>query len=341
MPTKTPLSRARRSKAEVQNEFDQIQQNLMAQKEDRTTKDEEISRFREREIRETTQSITAEAVVQRLGTMELEVSKALSGLSAQLMAETKLLESLREAVQMERQELERLHQIDIAKTSLELLIEEYGVQKERLEKEQETDRFEWSAEKAQRDQELKEYGEDLKRQRRREEEEYDYNRTQELKQQQNEYAEAQHAQEHQNKEKQETLEKSWSIREARLKEQEDELARLRKEAADFPQRLKQETERAVAEATKTLHVEHKQTLVMAQKETETERRLAEQKIKSLEDVVARQNEEIKGLTARVEEAKNQVQEIAIKAIEGASGARALTHVNQIAMEQAKTRAPQP
>jgi hypothetical protein len=35
----------------------------------------------------------------------------------------------------------------------------------------------------------------------------------------------------------------------------------------------------------------------------------------------------------------QVREIAVQAIEGASGARALAHINQIAMEQAKHRAP--
>jgi hypothetical protein len=37
------------------------------------------------------------------------------------------------------------------------------------------------------------------------------------------------------------------------------------------------------------------------------------------------------------DAKQQVQDIALKAIEGASGSKALSHVNQIAMEQAKNR----
>jgi len=35
--------------------------------------------------------------------------------------------------------------------------------------------------------------------------------------------------------------------------------------------------------------------------------------------------------------QQQVQDIAVKAIEGASGSKALSHVNQIAMEQAKNR----
>jgi hypothetical protein len=49
---------------------------------------------------------------------------------------------------------------------------------------------------------------------------------------------------------------------------------------------------------------------------------------------------ISALQKQLDETKQQVQDIAVKAIEGASGARALAHVNQIAMEQAKTRAGQ-
>ena len=49
--------------------------------------------------------------------------------------------------------------------------------------------------------------------------------------------------------------------------------------------------------------------------------MAELQVKTLEDAVARQ----------------QAQDIAVKAIEGASGAKALSHINQIAMEQAKNR----
>jgi len=60
----------------------------------------------------------------------------------------------------------------------------------------------------------------------------------------------------------------------------------------------------------------------------------------LQETVARQSAEIERTQAKLEEAKRQVQEIAVKAIEGASGAQALSQINKIAMEQAKTRAPQ-
>ena len=71
------------------------------------------------------------------------------------------------------------------------------------------------------------------------------------------------------------------------------------------------------------------------KEAETEKRLASLQVKTLEDTITRQAAQIDGLQKQMEEAKQQVQDIAVKAIEGASGAKALAHINQIAMEQAK------
>ena len=76
------------------------------------------------------------------------------------------------------------------------------------------------------------------------------------------------------------------------------------------------------------------------KEREAEGRLSELQIKTLEENVARQTTQMAALQKQLDEAKQQVQDIAVKAIEGASGSRALSHVNQIAMEQAKTRAGQ-
>ncbi len=43
--------------------------------------------------------------------------------------------------------------------------------------------------------------------------------------------------------------------------------------------------------------------------------------------------------SKMDEAKKQVQEIAVRAIEGASGSKTPAHVNEIAMEQAKHRGP--
>lgn len=68
---------------------------------------------------------------------------------------------------------------------------------------------------------------------------------------------------------------------------------------------------------------------------EAERRVAELRIKTLEATVKQQEEKLQRLMQEVTEANEKVQNIAVKAIEGASGARTLSAVSEIALEQAK------
>jgi hypothetical protein len=79
---------------------------------------------------------------------------------------------------------------------------------------------------------------------------------------------------------------------------------------------------------------------LLQKDVESERKMSHFRIQSLEEAVAQQVSHAENLAKQLDEAKKQVQDIAIKAIEGASGAKALAHINQIAMEQAKPRVGQ-
>ncbi|MBI4677290.1 MAG: hypothetical protein HY748_06880 [Elusimicrobia bacterium] len=340
MATKTHSGRSRKTKAEVQEEFEAIKESREAEKIESSPKTEELSRQREEEVRQALKEITSEGLVQSISALGIEVSKTLSHLSLKLTTEHELLASLREAVALEKKELEGLHKIDVCAASLDQLIEEYGQKKAALEAEIASARSQWDSEAERRSQEQREFDENLKRQRLREKEEYEYEKNSERKKEADAYEESVRTQERKNKEKQELLEKSWQAREAALKAREEEFNGLKKEVADFPERLKREAEESVAEALKALKSQHQQELVILQKDAEAQRRLSELQIKSLEETVARQFSQIESLGARLEEAKKQVQDIAVKAIEGASGAKALSHVNQIAMEQAKVRGPQ-
>ena len=105
----------------------------------------------------------------------------------------------------------------------------------------------------------------------------------------------------------------------------------------FPQRLQRDAEAAAEQARRDAQARFEQQILVAQKDAETERRLAALRVKAREDTVAHQAAQLAALEKQLAEAKQQVQDIAVKAIEGASGARALSHINQIAMEQAKNR----
>ena len=342
MPKTTkPPARPKRARAEVQREFAEIGEEVAVARETADAKAEEVRRLKEAELRQSVEGISVEGVVQRISGLGLEISKALSEISGKLVEEVNRLASVREALALETQELERLHKIDVAATALDQLVQDYQREKEGLEAEIAGRRAAWEEEIRTTERDRKEQEELLKKQRQREIEEYEYKKALERKKAQDKYDEEVRLQEKQNREKQETLDKSWKQREAALKEQEQELIRLRTEAADFPARLEKQAEQAASEAARAAGLKFEQQIVLMKKDAEAEKRLAELRIQALEENLARQSAHIAALEKQLAEAKQQVQEIALKAIEGASGARALAHVNQIAMEQAKTRASQP
>jgi colicin import membrane protein len=338
--TTKPAPRIRRNRQEVQEEMESIRAQRAAEAEQTDSKSDEIERRRVQEIRTQVEGLTVDGVVQTITSLGLEVSRSLGGLSESLVAQTRLLASVQEAVRLERAEIERIHQIDIAKTSLDQLLQDHDRAKQELETEIEVARTTWEQESRDRDRRLKEEDEALKKQRQRETEDYEYRRTIERKKAQDRHDEDMRLLEKANKEKQEKLEKDWQDRESALHAQEDELARLRQESAGFAERLKRDCERAAQESAHATEARLQQQILLAGKEMEAEKRLADSRIKALDETVNRLNDQIAGLQKQADDAKKQVQDIALKAIEGAAGANALAHINKIAMEQAKQRSPQ-
>ena len=330
----------RRSKADVQQEFLKIREEVAASREGRNVKMEEAAKLQDAEVRQAVDDLSVEGVAQSISALSVRISKALAEVSDDLIAEVQRLATIREAVALEGAELDRLHKIDIAATALDQLVQGYDSKRQALEAEMSGQRAAWDAEVKTRERGDKEYDENLRKQRQRETEEYEYKKALERKKVQDKHDDEMRALEKKNREKQETLEKNWQERDAALKEREEELVRLRHEAGSFPSRLQTETERAKNEAIRQTEQRFEQQALLMTKEREADRRLSELQIKALEESVARQTTQIAALQKQLDEAKQQVQDIAVKAIEGASGARALAHVNQIAMEQAKTRAGQ-
>ena len=74
---------------------------------------------------------------------------------------------------------------------------------------------------------------------------------------------------------------------------------------------------------------------MRLKEVEGEKQVYETKIKSLEEMVKNQLQQIQTLSSRLDATLKQSQTLAMKAIEGASNVSSFQSVREIAMEQAK------
>jgi hypothetical protein len=330
-------ARPKRSKEETQQEFARIRGEVEAAHEAGDTKTAEATRLHEIQVRQGVDGVSVETVVQKISSLGLEVSRALADVSEKLTEEVQRLAIAREAVALERKELEQLHKIDVAATALDQLVQDYARENQKLEAEIAGRRLAWEEETARLQRERKEQEEGFKKQRQRETEDYEYGKNLERKKTQDKYEEELRARVKKNLEQQETLEKGWQMREATLAEQEEDLAGLKKEVEEFPVRLQQETEAAALRARKDAEARLEQQMILIKRDAEAEKRLAELRVKTLEESLARNAAHIAALEKQLGEAKQQVQDIAVKAIEGASGARALSHINQIAMEQAKNR----
>ena len=157
---KAPV-RAKRSKVEMQQEFAQIQEQVESAREGADAKAEGAARLHAAEVRQDAEGITVEAVVQKISGLGLEVGKALADISGQLTQEVKVLATLREAVVLERKELEQLHKIDIAATALDQMVQDYAREKQRAEAEIGAQRQSWEEESARMERERKEQDDSL------------------------------------------------------------------------------------------------------------------------------------------------------------------------------------
>jgi colicin import membrane protein len=97
--------------------------------------------------------------------------------------------------------------------------------------------------------------------------------------------------------------------------------------------VQNEINKAVADAIQRTEMKRSQEIELLKRDSEFDKRIAELKIKTLEESLLRGLEQLAAMQTQVNDAKKQVQDIAVKAIEGASGSKTL----QFAMEQAKAR----
>jgi colicin import membrane protein len=142
-----PAPRPKRSKAEIDEEFAEIREEAAAARETLEPKTEEHRKQKESEVRQSVQGLSVDTVVGAISNLGLEVSKSLATLSEQLVQEVNRLATIREAVMLEQKELERLHKIDVAATSIDQLVQDYSRQKDQLETEIATQRTAWGDER--------------------------------------------------------------------------------------------------------------------------------------------------------------------------------------------------
>jgi uncharacterized coiled-coil protein SlyX len=129
------------------------------------------------------------------------------------------------------------------------------------------------------------------------------------------------------------MESELTEREKVIAEREDELNDLRKKVSAFPKEMETAVSKAIKETTEKLNLEAKNREELQKKEFIGERNVLTTRIESLEKTVKEQSEHIAKLTQQLEKAYQQVQEIAVKTIEGSSNIKSFATLQQWVSEQ--------
>lgn len=121
---------------------------------------------------------------------------------------------------------------------------------------------------------------------------------------------------------------------------EAELGQLREKAEEYPGKLEKALAHAVDETTKRLEHEAKNRLELLQKEFAGERNVLNSRIEALQVTAEKQAEQIAKLSQQLEHSYRQVQDIAVKAIEGPSASRPVGHLHSPAAPDPPSRGTQ-
>jgi len=290
--------------------------------------------------------------------LKISINKELSALSDKIEAEAEKHENLNQAIKLKQDELNEIYGIEKQAANLAAIIEAQNYAKEKFEAEMAQNRenltneldenrikqennlsairekletqisetkLKWEKEKKEYLEALAEEKAKTKNQRIRENEEYEYQmkRTQEIEK--NKFSDEMDIIDKEIKQKKVDFEKfqqSKTIeldeREKRVAEQEQKMEQLQDKVDSFSGELEKAVNSSVKEAQKHITDHFKQEEALLVKGFEGEKNVLKTKITALESLTKDQGKQIEKLNNQQEKAYKQVQEIAGKAVAGAT-----------------------
>jgi len=274
---------------------------------------------------------------------------AVSNLSEQLIAEATKLESIRNDIAQEKAELKELHNLDkVNESTIDQLIAQYQASAkkfaEELSQQKESDRQEieilrqtWIKEKNNHNRFIEDRNEDYRKTQQREKEEYEYKLDLERDLDESEYEQNKKQQQQELESHRQTLEKQWAEKEAEITKQESEYAIAQEKVSAFEEKLKAKIKQATEEGKGIGTYQAKVKADLRAREIAGDTKNYDLRIESLENTIRHHNSRISKLSEQLDASLQQVQDLAVKAIEGSSNRNSFEAMKAIAMEQAKTQ----
>lgn len=307
---------SKNTKNEILKAYDELLQKVHQQKK-QDPKGTAIQQKQEATVRKA-EDLSNETIVKEIAGLKISLNASLDKLEDSLLDEYRKFSEVKEALDTESKRLEEVYQISVNVDSLAALLQAQKEKKEQFDQEMQErknsfevemniSRDAWKIEKQKLEENFKEEKAEKEKQRKREEEEYNYNIALKRKKEEDAY-----------QEKKAALDKEIAGKQIEWQEKEAEFERLQQTVAKFPEELEAKVSSAKEEVAKELIAKHKFEVDLTKKDTEGEIKLLKQTIQTLQEKIKEQSLLIEQLTKKSDHASDQVKDIAIKAIEGAS-----------------------
>ncbi|MFB2976158.1 hypothetical protein [Microseira sp. BLCC-F43] len=289
-----------------------------------------------------------ESIIDGLNQLQLNFGGAVSDLSEKLVLEAFKLQEAQRKVSEERQELQALHSLEVTDGSLDTLIQQYEESSKTFNEElrQRTDEINlatttakkaWEKEQEEHRRLIKDRNETLAKTRLRDTKEYSYDLTLQRKLSDEEYEQEKKRLYQELDEFQKNQEKQWAEREKAIAERETQFSELKTKVEAMPKDLEAAIKRTKEEGKAIAYGQAKVKADLLAKEIEGSKRNYELRIQSLQETIDSQNFRIQNLSKQLDAALKQVQDLAVKAIEGSSNLSSFQAMKEIALEQAKNQ----
>jgi chaperonin cofactor prefoldin len=135
----------------------------------------------------------------------------------------------------------------------------------------------------------------------------------------------------------EATEQQWEERERAIAEREQQFEDYKAKVEAFPQELEATVKRGKETGRNIGQYQAKVKADLYAKEVEGQKQSYELQLQSLEETIGDREARIQTLSKQLDAALKQVQDLAVKAIEGSANQNSLQAIKDIAIEQAKNQ----
>lgn len=334
------------TKQEMIEAYNTVLKQLQEKEKNELKPEDKIERIKSKETVQTADALSSEGISKEIGSLKLEIGKMLTQISDRLEEEVNKYSKIKEAIRIQDNELEQIYDIKKEAQSLAALmevhfkerqefVEEMTEKKEELNQEIKVVRSEWQKEQEFRAAEMKSRETEEQKKRQRDKEEFEYAQKREQMLLKDSFQDAKIKQEKEIHFKKEEAEKQITEREKRVASKEKEMEELLKSVENFPIELDKAINKAVKETADRLAKEASSREELSRKTFEGERNVLMTKIDALEKATKEQREQIQLLSKQLAEAYQKVQDIAVKAVGGATELKSSLHSQSWSSEPMK------